>query len=147
MLTKLHDDCFRAALATVTQIPVQEVFDVLLRGRLAAGADVDDLAAMFWDKCESWLESRGLRATFHKAVPLDRERWIGIVPPPPPEDDTTEGGHGRPCSPFSAHTLVMTRDRILFDPAISLRPPPGMRLRQLRPSDVVLGIAIQPMKE
>jgi hypothetical protein len=36
------------------------------------------------------------------------------------------------ASPFGGHCLVMSYDRLVFDPAISLKPPPDSQIMDLQ---------------
>lgn len=76
--TTRQDDCFRAAIATATQIPIEQVPDLRLHDRLLMGDDPDEINADAWAKIAGWLDGRGLPLVQHEIVPVDRERWIGV---------------------------------------------------------------------
>ena len=140
------DSCLSAALATATQIPVEQVPDLKLDKRLQAGEDAETISRESWARIAKWLDSRGLRLVFHDAVPVDRERWVGVIRGALPDSDVvTQFGLdlGRANNPFLDHCLVMSHGRVVFDPAISLSPqlPSGVRLPRWRPSQVEYGLS------
>lgn len=96
------DDCWQAATATVLQVPIDEVPDLRLNARVESGEHPDKIARSAWHSMEDWLNGHGLCMVVHRKVPVARRRWIGVVP--------CEGD-------FQSHSLVMTRDDLLFDPA------------------------------
>ena len=151
------DDCLRAAVATVLQVPPEEVPDPRLRSRVDAGHDIDAINAQSWAQLERWLDGRGLRLVFHETVPTDQARWVGVCPAPPTGRlaaqlnavlprrerralkrsgyDTARHEH------FADHCLVMARDRVLFDPAVTLVAPMGLTLREWQATDVAWGLS------
>jgi hypothetical protein len=44
---------------------------------------------------------------------------------------------------FADHCLVMSRKRIIFDPAVSLPAPPGLRVATWSVDDIVYGISFE----
>jgi len=121
------DECFTAAVATVTQIPIEEIPDSHIDRRRAAGYDDEQIARDFENDFAEWLLARGLQMVFHKDVPVARERWIGVC-------STGKERLGED------HCLVMSHGEILFDPARSLVPQPGTWLRIWTLSEVEYGI-------
>jgi hypothetical protein len=128
------DDCFRPAIATLTQIPIEEVPDPRLDQRLVVGEDPDVVNREAWEELIRWAAGRGLRINLHDDVPLKRNRWIGMV-------ET-----GAPCE-FATHCLVLAHGELLFDPGISSRPPPGYRQATYTPDDVSLGVTFDLRKD
>jgi hypothetical protein len=144
------DDCFRSAIATATQIPVEQVPDPRLDRRLAAGDDPQTIGRETWERLAVWLADRGLRLVFHEAVPVERERWIGVIPwvaSPERRSSPPAAGYIWRDNPFNDHCLVMTYGDIHFDPAVSAKVPPGMRLPAWRVSDVYYGISFDRQEE
>ena len=45
------------------------------------------------------------------------------------------------------HRLVMSRDRFVFDPSISLKRPPGTTVMSFSPSDIDYGISFDPKEQ
>jgi len=123
------DECFRAALATATQIPLEEVPDARIDARLAAGDDSDQIIREAWEDLDDWLLARGLQLAVHETLPVGRERWIGVC---------SASGHA--C--FSEHCLVLRYGEIILDPGIGLEPGPGMQLRTWIPSDIDYGFTL-----
>lgn len=131
------DDCFRAALATVTQIPVEQVPDPRLDERLAAGESPDEINRKSRERLDSWLAGRGLRLVFHHdALPVDRDRWIGVVLASDPDPDL-----------FDDHSIILARDRIIFNPSISLPVPEGWQVQRPTLSDIAYGITVDNTEE
>ena len=121
------DDCFAAAVATVLQVPIDEVPDPRVDKRRRAGEAIDEIARTFWLDWNRRLSERGLRMTAHPTPPTKRRRWIGIVPF---------------LGAFQDHCLVMTRDGLLFDPV----PPVavnGRLVRRFNPADVRSGLTFE----
>jgi hypothetical protein len=73
-----RDDCFAAALATVLQVPIDEVPDSRLHERARAGEDREEIRRSAARALADWLSGRGLRAIIHRRVPAARARWIGV---------------------------------------------------------------------
>lgn len=113
------DDCVQAAIATATQIPIEQVPDlgILRRARLR-GEDPAEISETSWGRIETWAITRGLTLRFWEGLPLPQQRWIGVVVDDPDDGETEDH--------FLDHCLVLVRDRLLFDPACSVKPPPGM---------------------
>ena len=97
------DTCWLAAVSTVLQVPISEVPDPQVDKRRVAGEDPAEISRSAWDEFAAWLEGRGLRMVAHRAVPVPRRRWIGVVP--------KEGW-------FNDHCLVMSHGELLFDPVL-----------------------------
>lgn len=108
-----EDDCFAAAVATILQVPPEDVPDPRLDERLAAGENPEEVNRTAWREFEIWLAGRGLTMIVHRSVPVDAERWIGVVP--------LRGW-------FQNHCLVMSRSRLLHDPAFDARGAIAMGL-------------------
>lgn len=123
------DDCFQAAIATTTQIPIEQVPDLRLDKRVAAGEDPDEINLQGWERIYRWLQGRGLGLVIHEDVPVARDRWIGVVRDP------------SPAGPFCDHCLVMCHDELVFDPACTVKAPPGERTMHFRPSAIAYGIS------
>ena len=119
------DDCQAAALATVLQVPIEEIPDPNVDERLLAGEDPAEIHRSAYAELEAWLERRRLRAVLHRKVPAARSRWLGVVP---------LGGW------FENHCLVMVRGEVLHDPVLDF--PPGV-VRQFRASEVRWGYSFQ----
>jgi hypothetical protein len=102
------DDCWRAAVATCLQVPIDELPDAQIDQRLAAGESVEQVDESAWGEMCDWLASHGWMLIEHSDPAVHLDRRIGIVPVD---------------RPFAAHSLVMTGPRILFDPAVK----PGVR--------------------
>ena len=80
-----RDDCFRAAMATLLQIGVEQVPDPRLDERLEAGEDREQINRESWARLHEWLAGRALRLVFHhEALPVDADRWIGVARAPDP---------------------------------------------------------------
>ena len=82
-----------------------------------------------WERIARWAAGLGLQLTFHEQVPADRDRWIGVCP------DPKGAGLG------GDHCLVMSHDREVFDPSVSVKCPAGMDLRWWDPSQIEYGIS------
>jgi hypothetical protein len=78
-----QDDCLRAAIATCTQVPIEEVPDLQVDKRLSAGQSAEEITRKGWDTIERWALERGWHVVVHEQVPADRDRWVGIVPGSP----------------------------------------------------------------
>jgi hypothetical protein len=101
------DDCFSAAVATVLQVPIDDVPDPRIDERLRAGDEPHEIDGQAWNALDDWLAARRLRIVLHRIVPACRRRWIGVVPFP---------------GDFQHHCLVMAGDQLLFDPQADMRP-------------------------
>jgi hypothetical protein len=95
------DDCWAAAVATCLQVPIDEVPDPRIDARLAQGATPAEIDTSAQQEMKRWLKSRGLRMVFHREVPPDLPRWLGVVPL---------------AGEFNSHSMVMSHDKVLFDP-------------------------------
>jgi hypothetical protein len=116
------DDCWRAAIATCLQIPMDDLPDPHIDERLAAGESVESVDETAWTDMCRCLRQHGLTMTKHAAPPVGSPRWIGIVPVP---------------RPFASHSLVMAGKKVLFDPAVA----PGVRT--FYPTEVQYGYSFQ----
>lgn len=125
-----YDECLRAAIATVTQTPIERVPDPQLDERLEAGENVEEIDRDAWSQLRRWAAGRGLRIVIHHKLPARRRRWIGVVPDPAPE-------------PFGDHCLVMCHGELYFDPAVGVVPPPWMKLWRYTPSDIAWGMSFE----
>jgi hypothetical protein len=117
------DDCFQAAVATVLQVPINEVPDSRIDERLAAGWSPDKIDRSARKALDAWLAGRGLRMVFHDRLPVAEPRWIGVVPLP---------------GAFNDHSLVISRGELLFDPTMDWG---DVRLRLFGLRDVGHGIS------
>lgn len=142
-----RDDCLQAAVATVTQIPVDQVPDARLDERLRAGDDPERIDRDSWEQLATWLHHRGLEAYLHNKVPIYRDRWIGVSGGVTKDEVASIADNLNTSfveTPFLDHCLVMSHRRIIFDPGISLCPPPGLQLRNWEVDDIDYGISIKP---
>jgi hypothetical protein len=142
-----HDDCFQAAVATVTQVPIEQVPDLALDRRLSEGADAEEISRTAWERFDAWATRRAFALRFWPEVPVDRPRWIGVVESPMGDarySYTPDGGvvlvEG---TNFNDHCLVMSHDRLLFDPSCSVRIPPGARPFAFTPDQITYGISFE----
>jgi hypothetical protein len=126
------DDCFPAALATVLQVPVDELPDAHIDERLAAGEDPEAIDRSVWAELERWLEKRRLRIVRHRMLPVAEPRWLGICPV---------------AGWFQSHALAMSEDQVLFDPVVAWyrQAFPSQRLRVFTVDDVGLGYSFRPL--
>lgn len=133
------DDCLAAAIATATQIPIQQVPDLNLNQQLLGGVDREEISRAGWARIEEFASERGMQMVFHDRVPVARRRWIGVIVPPP--DSYTVGRSGLvPAGAFSDHCLVMCHDRLVFNPACKIRTPPGYEMPPYDPKQIRYGI-------
>jgi hypothetical protein len=138
------DDCFQKALATLLQVPPEQVPHPRIYEQLEQlakrvdfkegrefDAGCDRIALGVALELENWLVERGHEFLVSEDVPsfFDRERWIGIVEEP---------------DRFRNHSLVMERSTVLWNPALALPVMPGMRVRPGGLDDVDYGIAVVP---
>lgn len=148
-----HDECFRAALATMLQVPVDQVPDPRLDDLYDRGVDPVEISRRFWRHLADWLAPHGLEVAFHHdALPLDRARWIGVHVVDQVElqaaiiakkhDPSTFTRAG--ATAFSDHCFVMARDAVHFDPGVGVLSPPGLVQRAVRLSDITYGITLDP---
>jgi hypothetical protein len=122
------DDCFAAAVATTLQVPPEHLPDAHIDERLRARETVEQITASFWTEWNRWLSDRQLRMTVHPTPPVNRRRWIGIVPF---------------LGAFNDHCLVMSRDELLFDPVPPRESATGRSVRQFNPADVRSGLTFE----
>jgi hypothetical protein len=141
-----RDECWQIAVATVLEVPVDDVPDWRLDERRRAGEDPKEISRLAWEEMRTWLAARGLRVVTHRKVPVARERWIGVVPM-----------RGR----FNDHSMAMSWGDILFDPSVTFELV-GMakiltaeqlaivqkpRVRLWRPEDVRWGFSFQKVSK
>lgn len=98
------DDCFPAAIATALQHPIEQVPDLRIDARIAAGEDPVTVSRSSWLRIDRWARELGFVLTIHDEVPVARDRWVGVCPDP--------AGSWM----LGDHCLVMSRERLLFDP-------------------------------
>ncbi len=98
------DMCFTATVATCLQVPFDQVPDPDLDERVDAGEDPEVVDRDAWLQFAKWLRARGLGMRTHESnrLPWRARRWIGVIRVP---------------GVFQAHTLVMARNKALWDPA------------------------------
>jgi hypothetical protein len=70
-----YDDCFTAAMATVLQVPIDQVPEPHLSKRIEAGEPPEQIELTAWQETCCWLAARGLRMILHRKVPAARRRW------------------------------------------------------------------------
>jgi hypothetical protein len=93
MHARRMDDCWQAAVATVLQVPIDDVPDWRLRERRRGGELGGEIVRSAWQEMDRWLAGRGLRMVTHRIVPAARARWIGVVVMP---------------ALFRSHSMVMS---------------------------------------
>lgn len=140
----LTDDCLEAAIATTTQVPIEQVPNFALLERRDRGEDPDEITRSTWERIGQWAFKRGLVLTFWDEPPAPRDRWIGVVPSSAEETMVLEGGRiTRSDSEggFNDHCLVMSGSELVFDPACGIRLPPGMRTQIYKTTEITYGIS------
>ena len=139
------DDCLRAAVATATQTPIEQVPDLRLQARLNRGDDPDEISESSWLRIAEWAERRGLQMMLHEEheVPADRERWIGVIVVPFLVRLRLEALPQ--ARPFIDHCVVMSYGEIFFDPAATAIAPRAMRVQTWEPGDVTFGLSFDPI--
>jgi hypothetical protein len=100
------DDCERASIATLAQVPIADVPDFKLYERMFAGLEPEEIDRAATLQMDQWLDKNGLTMTIH-AVPPRTGRWIGVYRMP---------GH------FNDHCVVLKDREVLFDCAALLPP-------------------------
>jgi hypothetical protein len=133
------DTCFQAAIATCVQAPIEQVPDLALDRRLDDGEDPVEINRDSWARIDRWATNRGFAMRLHLTVPLQRHRWIGVT--------VWDGDRSTARTPFQDHCLVMTDDRVVFDPSCSVRLPAGKRLLRSDPSQISYGITFDEMED
>ena len=121
------DDCLRASIATLLQVPMPNVPDLRPDAGLAAGQDPDELAANGWQTLARWADTLGLTIWLHPRPPTSERRWIGVISEP---------------GTFNDHTIVLNKREILHDPSVWSLVPEGARLVSRSAGDVDYGITI-----
>lgn len=128
-LQRRTDDCWTACVATVLQMPPQQVPDLQLILRKVAGHSEQQIMNDTGQLIERWLRSCHLRLWIHD-VDDSRDRWIGVV-------NSATG------SPMGTHSLVMHHGEVLFDPGVWLPDRPNSRTnRSLASIDYGLSIEV-----
>ncbi|MEK6273356.1 MAG: hypothetical protein AABM42_12055 [Actinomycetota bacterium] len=146
-----EDDCFQAAIATATQVPIEQVPDLDIDRQLEEGVDPLTIDELGWQRIERWAGKRGLELRFWDELPVPRERWIGV-------SRLDQGllrqiflASGDPPTPrlhgdeylFFDHCQVMADDQLVFDPVCSQSPPPGHTHKAYSISEMVYGISFE----
>lgn len=109
------DRCFSCAIATVLQIPLDEVPDTNIDSRLYRHkTSRTKVLRDSWNLYVEWCDARGRAMIYHEAInPPPEGRWIGVCP------------YGR--GPFDNHCLVLTDSTVIFNPStfphLQLGPP------------------------
>jgi hypothetical protein len=129
------DDCLQAAIATATQVPIEQVPDLKLDRRRAEGEDPDEISRSSWERLERWAAKRGLVMRFWLHPPPPAERWIGVV-----------RWRGEEMA-FGDHCLVMLHDRLLFDPSASTKPQPGTNNMRFTPNQIDYAITFDRQED
>jgi HK97 family phage prohead protease len=143
------DDCLRPAIATATQIAMEQIPDPRLDERWSNGEDLDKISADTWNRLARWLYGHGLRLTCHDKVPVDRRRWVGVVEGSEPPPGMAFADWQWRDNPFLDHCVVAEFDRLIFDPAISLDVPRSRRgrLRSWTMADVEYGLSFDSIDD
>jgi hypothetical protein len=102
-----RDECWRSAVATVLQVPIDDVPDWRLDERHRGGEDTGEIRRSAWQEMARWLAGRGQRMVTHRTVPAARARWIGVVPM---------------RGLFNDHCLAMSWGEVLHDPTVDFQP-------------------------
>jgi len=143
------DDCFQAAIASATQVPIEQVPDLALDQRLWRGDDPEQVSDTSWERIQRWASKCGLALTFHSEVPVERSRWLGVCVAGHSDraafeirpDGTWAERKDEVPPAFNDHCLVMSHARLIFDPSCSVRLPPGMQLMKYTPNHITYGIS------
>lgn len=150
------DQCLQAAIATAIQVPIEQLPDLRLDQRVVRGEPTDEVNRTSWARMGAWLAKRGLALQFHEQVPVHRHRWVGVITAGPLGDEdidylvnllgvTREVIEGREY--FNDHCLVMSYDRLVFDPSIGITPPPGLAVREWDPDEITYGISFDKKED
>lgn len=126
------DECLRMAVATLLQIPPSEVPDLHVDRRMEAGESADEIAAQVNRTYMDWAAERGLQITAHRNLPVDRERWLGVVPQP---------GY------FQNHVVVMRRRKVHFEVVPAAAAPKGYRVKRFQLGDIAEGVTFDPIEK
>ena len=101
--------------ACLLQVPLEDrARSLRLDDRLAAGDDPDVIGREARAELDRWFADRGWRLVRHSELPIGSGGWIGV----------SAGGD----EPFDDHVVVMTEDRLVFDPASNWPAPMGYRV-------------------
>jgi hypothetical protein len=145
------DDCLQAAIATATQVPIEQVPSLDLHERRERGEDPEEISRSCWERIARWADKRDLVLTFWDQEPPARERWIGVVLAENSGNAyTVEGGRlvlSDVADAFNDHCLVMSYNRLVFDPSCSVRLPPGRDHEAPDPSMIGYGISFEKKEE
>jgi hypothetical protein len=141
------DDCLQAAIATATQISIEEVPDFALDRRLKDGEDPTQVSRSAWERLDAWATRRGRTLRVWDSLPLHSERWIGVCRSPYGDARYAYDGNGDVIleegrTHFNDHALNMSYDRLVFDPACSVKVPPGTRAFEFTPEQIIYGITL-----
>lgn len=137
------DDCLQAAIATVTQVPIEQVPDLQLDKRSDQGDSRDEVSRTSWKRIEAWAASSHLKLVFWEGKVVPRDRWIGVCSSSGESDWVWEGRRlvRSTRATFTDHCAVMAGDRLHFDPMCSVIPPPGMTNQEFSPDEITYGIS------
>jgi hypothetical protein len=139
------DDCLQAAIATATQVPIEQVPSLDLHERRERGEDPEEISRDCWERIDRWATKRSLALTFWDQVPPARDRWIGVVLAEAGDHAyAVEGGRlvlSDTSGAFNDHCLVMSWDRLVFDPSCSIKLPPGLDTEIYDTSQIGYGIS------
>ena len=113
-----EDDCMAAAVATLLQVPIEQVPDSRYDEQIEAGVPHAIVVSQALADMASWATSRGLRMRFHHPPPVDRDAWLAVAP-----------GDG----PGDSHIAVCSGAELVFDPAANWLVPAGCKVAPLGP--------------
>lgn len=125
------DDCLQAALATLTQCPMDQVPDLHLDKQERAGRDPEQIAQYVAWRMGAWARDHGVIITAHATLPTTSKRWIGV---------SWGGGETG-----DDHCLVLNRKDVLWDPSHELPPGEGdpmVKIAAYGPDHINYGITI-----
>lgn len=137
------DRCFASNLATLLQVPLEEVPDSHVDERLAAGENPAEVNRSAWALYLDWLAGRGLklvRFDIYPTVPVPADRWITANLALPIPDRWIGVLHNSGL--FQDHVVVMSGRRLLFDPYNMFKDADSPRLHQR----LYYGLSVQPMR-
>jgi hypothetical protein len=120
---------WRAAAATLLQVPIVDVPDPQIDATLAVGEDPDALTRQAVSELQAYLAGLGLTMVQHRRPPVERDGWLGVSPAP---------------GAFQEHVVVMAHDRIAFDPASNWPCPPGAHVAPV--TEIAGGITFDPLE-
>jgi len=80
-LARRGGDCWPAVIGTAICVnDIRDVPDLRLDARLRAGESPEMIDRSARDAMEGFLASRGLAMVVHDELPLESERWVGVIP-------------------------------------------------------------------